>query len=227
MWKNWRELSCDWLSAGDREGHFRQSFLLKAGLWRPFLLALCSQASSPISAMTAGIFYSCALHLFCVNNQQKLKRDEENLSYHCGSDTLEVGCWSIMYGWLARHIAQSMHTYLGAESKLKSSSICRWIKEHNSIPSLKAREEPISKCGWMVSAGWFQPLPAFCFGNLKEGKSVPGTSQDLCWDLGQEADTKVKPACNAHRIPKGRDFQTVRNSSCCLTVLSSTKRVFS
>lgn len=170
MWNNWRELSCDWLSAGDREGRFRQSFLLKAGLQGFFLLALCSQSSSPISAMTAGIFYSFALHLFCVNNQQKLKRDEENLSYFCGSDTPEVGCWSIMYGWLAHQIAQSMHTYLVAESKLKSSSICRWIKERNSIPLLKARKWPISKRGWMVSVGCFQRLHSFCFYNLRKGR---------------------------------------------------------
>lgn len=75
-----------------RQGRAFQSLLLTAGLWGSFLSALCSQSSSPISAMTAGIFYSFALHLFCVNNQQKLKRDKENLSSHCGSDTPEVGC---------------------------------------------------------------------------------------------------------------------------------------
>lgn len=72
----------------------RTSQTVFADGWSPgiFLLALCSQSSSPVSAMTAGIFYSFALHLFRVNNQQKLKHDKENLSCCCGSDTPDAGC---------------------------------------------------------------------------------------------------------------------------------------
>lgn len=86
-----------------------------------------------------------------------------------------------MYGWLARQIAQLVHTYLVAESKLKSSIICRWIKECNSIPLLKARKCPISKRGWVVSVGCIQGLRSMCFCNSRKGRVVQVPPWTFTW----------------------------------------------
>lgn len=161
-----------WLAVCWRQGRAFQMVFSAEG-WSLGMLSVSPffTVLFPISPMTAGIFHSFALHLFCVNNQQKLKHDEENLSYYCGSDIAGVGCWSIMYGWLARQVAQPVCTDLVAESESKSSLICRWIKGCNSIALLKARMWPISKCGWMVLVGCFQRLCSFCFYNLRKGRT--------------------------------------------------------
>ena len=71
----------------------------------------------------------------------------------------------------ARQVAQSTHTWLGAESEFRSSPICRSVEEHDGIPLLKARKQPISKHGWRVSVGCFRRLHSFGFHNLRKGRA--------------------------------------------------------